>query len=69
MTRLSNIYLHPSVSSPDVLSELCMATGLVPTQSSRERNKIILITPEDAILRAAISEIMDGVDIHQEQAK
>ena len=52
--RVSNIYLHPGVSNPELLADLMQATGLVAMQSNREKNKILLVTPEAAMIRQAL---------------
>lgn len=54
--KLSNVYLHGGVTNPETLADICMATGLVPVQSNREKNKILMVTPEAALIRAALAE-------------
>lgn len=58
--KLSNIYLHGSVTNPDFLADLMLSTGLVAIQSTREKNKIIMVTPEDALLKM----VCHGVEYH-----
>lgn len=53
---LSNIWLHPSVSNPELLADLMLTTGLIAMPATRNRG-IILITPEDALLRDALAAI------------
>jgi len=55
--KLSNIYLHGGVTNPELLADLMLSTGLVPVQSTREKNKIILITPEDALIKEALKDV------------
>lgn len=57
MISASNIYLHPRVCTPESVQAVMESTGLVPTQSNREKNKIILITP----FAAAVKEACKGV--------
>ena len=57
--RVSNIYLHGAMGHADrahLLIELIESTGLVPVQSNREKNKILMVTPEAALIRAALAE-------------
>ena len=64
--KLSNVYLHGGVTNPETLADICMATGLVAVQSNREKNKIILITPEAALIRSALG---GSQQIKKEEAK
>jgi hypothetical protein len=55
--RVSNIYLHPAVCTPQQVEAVQKATGLVVTQSNRERNKIILVTPFVAVMRETLKAL------------
>ena len=55
--KLSNIYLHGSVTNPELLADLMLSTGLVAVQSTREKNKILMVTPEDALIKEALKDI------------
>jgi len=54
--KRSKIYLH-GVTNPELLADLMLSTGLVPVQSTREKNKIILVTPEDALIKEALKDV------------
>jgi hypothetical protein len=56
-SRVSNIYLHPAVCAPEQVVAVQQVTGLVATQSRRERNKIILVTPFAAAMREALQDL------------
>lgn len=53
---LSNILLHPTVSNPEQLAALMDLTNLVPVQSNRTRN-IILISHEAVLIREALMSV------------
>jgi len=55
--RVSNIYLHGAMGHADrahLLIDLIEFTGLVPSQSNREKNKILMVTPEAAMIRQSL---------------
>ena len=53
---ISNIWLHPTVRNPELLADLELSTGLLAIPSNRTRG-IILVRPEDALLREALASI------------
>jgi len=54
---IGKVFLHASISNPELLADLMLSTGLVPVQSTREKNKIILVTPEDALIKEALKSV------------
>ncbi len=51
---MTNIFLHPSVNTPEQVERLMAETGMELVQSNRYRNLIILITPEALLIRQAL---------------
>jgi len=44
---MTNVYLHPTVCSPDAVEAVQQQTGLIVAQSTTGKNKIILVDPAE----------------------
>ncbi len=54
---MTNIFLHPSVNTPEQVVRLMAETGMELVQSNRYKHQIILITPEALLIRQACALI------------
>lgn len=54
--QLSNVWLHPTVSNPELLADLMEATGMVAMPSTRVKG-IILVDPDDALIKEALGDV------------
>lgn len=55
--RVSNVYLHPAIVRPEQIMAVQQCTGIIATQSNREKNKIILVTTFAHAMREALREV------------
>ena len=53
---LSNIWLHGSVTNPETLADIMLATGLIAVPSNRTKG-IVMITEEAYLIRQALQEV------------
>jgi len=63
--RISNIYLHGSVTNPETIADIMLATGRIAVPSNRTRG-VLLVTEEDYLIRQALMSIdMDKATVFE----